>query len=753
MSRRNRTRTTNLSTSGSNASSYDRLHPEIRRWVRDEGWTGLREIQDTAIRCVLGSRSDVIIMAGTASGKTEAAFLPLLTQATEVAGSGLRLLYISPLKALINDQFRRLAPLCERLELPLTRWHGDAPQGAKARLLRAPAGVALITPESIEALLLRRPADAAKLFRGVQGIIVDELHAFLKGPRGLHLASLLRRIDRIASERPRRIGLSATLGDADAACRWMDAAHASSVEVLRAPQSGPGIRLQIRGYEEPPEGTGIDEIAEDGANDALSRIADHIYANLRGSNNLAFAASRRTVEALSDRLRERSERNGVPEEFFPHHGSLSKDLREALETRLKAGDKPTTAVATTTLELGIDLGSVQSVAQVGAPRSLSGLKQRLGRSGRRGTPAVLRIYVREGHLAPDADPLNRLRLETVRAVACVRLLQQNWVEPSIEDSSLATVALHQTLSLVASEGGVRPTAAYALLFGGGSYLALSPSDYADLLRGAGRKGVDLLEQSPDGLLMLGSAGEQLVQSRDFYAVFASDEEWRLVSGGRTLGTVPVTNVLGIGSLVGFAGRRWRVEAVDDRGKVLDVVPHRSGKLPRFDRLANEPLDDRLTTVMREVLSDSEVPPYLDAVGREFLQQGRTAYRDLSLASFKVVPAARDTHVMTWRGTAVNSVLSVALMGAGFEVEVHDVGVTVVDRSPRQVVAILRELTECPPIEELAGFVAGLRSAKLDDFVDEHLLRRLWVQRNARHRTAVSQVLQGLQAARPLPSDL
>lgn len=380
-----------MSTSASDASSYDRLHPEVRRWVRDEGWTGLREIQDTAIRSILGCGNDVIIMAGTASGKTEAAFLPLLTEAAGMTGGGLRLLYISPLKALINDQFRRLEPLCERLGLPITRWHGDAPQGPKTRLLKTPAGVALITPESIEALLLRRPAEAAKLFRGIHGIVVDELHAFLQGPRGLHLASLLRRLDRISSGRARRVGLSATLGDADAACRWMNAASPTSVEVLRAPQSGPGVRLQIRGYEEPPEGAVIDEIAENGASDALSQIADHIFAHLRGSNNLAFAASRRTVEALADRLRERSERDNVPEEFFPHHGSLSKELRETLETRLKTGDQPTTAVATTTLELGIDLGSVQSVAQVGAPRSLSGLKQRLGRSGRRGSPAVLRI--------------------------------------------------------------------------------------------------------------------------------------------------------------------------------------------------------------------------------------------------------------------------------------------------------------------------------------------------------------------------
>ncbi|WIA54148.1 DEAD/DEAH box helicase [Sphingobium sp. WTD-1] len=735
-----------MSTSASDVPSYDRLHPEIRRWVRDEGWTGLREIQDTAIRSILGSDSDVIIMAGTASGKTEAAFLPLLTEAAEMTGGGLRLLYISPLKALINDQFRRLEPLCERLGLPITRWHGDAPQGPKTRLLKTPAGVALITPESIEALFLRRPADAAKLFRGVHGIVVDELHAFLQGPRGLHLASLLRRVDRIASGRPRRVGLSATLGDADAACRWMNAAIPLSVDVLRAPQTGPGVRLQIRGYEEPPEGTAIDEIADNGASDALSQIADHIFSNLRGSNNLAFAASRRTVEALADRLRERSERDNVPEEFFPHHGSLSKDLRETLETRLKAGDQPTTAVATTTLELGIDLGSVQSVAQVGAPRSLSGLKQRLGRSGRRGTPAVLRIYVREDHLDPDSDPLDKLRLETVRAVACVRLLQANWVEPSTEDSSLATVALHQTLSLIAAQGGVRAAAAHKLLFGQDSYLAFAPADYADLLRGAGPQGSDLLEQSPDGILMLGKTGEELVQARDFYAVFKTDEEWRLISSGRTLGTVPLTNVLGIGSLVGFAGRRWRVEAVDDRAKVLDVVPHRSGKLPRFDRPANEQLHDRVTATMLEVLSDHEVPAYLDATGKEFLLQGRIAFRELGLDRRALLPAARDTHVITWRGTAVNSVLSIVLMSAGIEVAVHDVGVTAVDVTPEQLASVLRQAGDCPPMEDLSDFVAGLRTAKLDDFVDEALLRRLWATRNERYRDDVTHVLENLRSA-------
>lgn len=735
-----------MSTCASDAPSFDRLHPEIRRWIRDQEWTGLREIQDRTIRAILDSDDDVVVMAGTASGKTEAAFLPLLTRAAGAEGGGLRLLYVSPLKALINDQHRRLEDLCGRLDLPLTRWHGDAPQGPKARLLREPAGVALITPESIEALLLRKPVEAALLFRGTLAVVVDELHAFLQGPRGLHLASLLRRVDRLAERRPRRVGLSATLGDAEAAVRWVNKTGPEQVTVLRAHAGGPGVRLQVRGYEEPPDSEGIDDLAEEGAEDALSRIADHLFLHLRGSNNLVFGGSRRTVEALADRLRQRCERARVPEEFFPHHGSLSKELRETLETRLKAGALPTTAIATTTLELGIDLGSVKSVAQIGAPRSMAGLRQRLGRSGRRGEPAVLRIYVREKHVAGDGDPLDRLRLDTVRAVACVRLLQENWVESARSDPSLATVVLHQTLSLIGSRGAVRPAPAHAAIAGADSFLEMRPGDYADLLRSAAKPGVDLLEQSREGLLMLGAEGERLVAGRDFYAVFSTDQEWRLVSSGRTLGTVPIVNVLGVGSMVGFAGRRWRVEAVDDRAKVLDVVPHRAGRLPRFDRPASEALDDKLVATMRAVLEDDDRPAYLDPAAREFLDQGRAAFRELRLGHRMMIEAGSDTHLMTWAGTAVNGVLAILLTSAGLDAEVHDAGVTAVGMTPSELAALLGELDGCPPIEDLAGFVEGLRTAKLDEFVDEGLLRRLWATRNEEHRRAVDQLLRDLRGS-------
>jgi ATP-dependent helicase Lhr and Lhr-like helicase len=722
---------------------FDRLHIEVRRWIREQGWTGLRPIQEAAIRAVLDGPQDVVVMAGTASGKTEAAFLPLLSQIADDPG-GIRIIYVSPLKALINDQHRRLELLCERLDLPLVKWHGDAAAGPKARVRKRPEGVVLITPESIEALLIRRPADAARMFGGLRAIVIDELHAFLQGPRGLHLACLLRRIDEIAEERPRRIGLSATLGAPDMARAWLNPARPEEPVLLQAGTSGPSVKLQIRGYEKLRDEDGVDQLVDGEGRDALSRIADHLFAHLRGTNNLVFAGSRRTVEALADRLRQRSGRERVPEEFFPHHGSLSKELREELELRLKEGILPTTAVATTTLELGIDLGAVRSVAQVGAPKSLASLKQRLGRSGRRGEPAILRIYVREEHLTPASDPLDRLRLGTVRAVAAVRLLKENFVEPPVADPALATVVLHQTLSSIASKGGLKAAALHRSLFGPGSALEIAPAEYAALLRGVGSPEPGLLEQSPDGLLMLGAEGERLVGRRDFYAVFQTDQEWRLVTGGRTLGSVPITNVLGVGSLVGFAGRRWRVEAVDEPAMVLEVIPHPSGKLPLFDPLSGEAVHDRLSGEMLVVLTGQDVPAFLDPVAKEFLQQARAAFQDLNLHSRDVIAAGRDTYILTWKGTAINDILGVLLRAAGLETEALDFGVAVADCSPDEVRKLLASVEECPPIEDLASYVSNLRHAKLDEFIGEDVLRRLWTRRNVHLNAPVTGLLRGLR---------
>lgn len=730
--------------------SFDRLHPGIQRWIRDEGWNELRPVQDRTIQSVLDHERDVLVSAATAAGKTEAAFLPLLTRAVDRIEPGVSVLYISPLKALINDQHRRLDLLCERLDLGLVKWHGDAPQGPKRQVMRSPRGVVLITPESIEAMFLRRSRDAEALLGRLDAVVIDELHAFMQGPRGLHLASLLRRIDLMSARRPRRIGLSATIGDLGLAAAWLCPGDPASVDVISVTGGAPELKLQIRGYVEPAEVTGRgDSLEVDGGDEALDRIADHAFGVLRGDNNLFFGGSRRSVEALADRLTRRSEAANLPNEFFPHHGSLSKELREELETRLKAGTLPTTAIATTTLELGIDLGSVKSVAQLGAPRSLASLRQRLGRSGRRkGAPAILRLYVRERHVGRTADPLDHLRAETVRAVAAVQLLLDKFVEVPRQDPSIVTVAIHQTLSIITQQGGVRPEPLYHALCGEGPLAVLAVPDFVDLLRWLARPEIALIEQAPDGALMLGAVGETLTAARDFYAVFETDQEWKLLHGTRALGTIPISNVLAVGSLLAFAGRRWRVTDVDDRAKVLSVAPHPAGRLPKFDRLSVEPIADRLAAQVREVYLQNDAPAYLDDGAAALLAEGRKAFAALGLGATPFLASGEDTHVLTWRGTAANSVLGVSLMAAGWECEIHDLGVTVADISPGDLKALLARTKAPVAALELSAFVANLQQAKYDEYAPPDLLRRLWARANAELCADLPRMAQDLLNSEP-----
>jgi ATP-dependent Lhr-like helicase len=720
-------------------AAYHRLHPKIRRWIRDQGWDELREIQARTILAVLDSDRDVLIAASTAAGKTEAAFLPVLTSIAERKATGFSVLYISPLKALINDQFRRLDELCGSMDIPVVKWHGDAPQAEKKKAMAKPVGIALITPESIEAMLVRRPADARRLLSSAEFIVIDEVHAFLQGPRGLHVASLLRRIDAMSDRPARRVGLSATIGDLDQAAAWLRPTDPQRVEILKAKSDAPELRLQIRGYVEPPDLDDPDH-AEGGwewADDvphkiALDYIADHLFATLRGENNLVFGGSRRTVESAADRLRLRSEKSNVPNEFYPHHGSLSKVLREELEERLKDGRLPTTAVCTSTLELGVDIGSVKSVAQIGAPRSMASLRQRLGRTGRRrGTPSVLRIYLREPEITQKSGIMDRLRPNTIRSVAVVRLLLQDFVEEAGAAPEIASTLIHQTLSVIAERGGIRPKPLFDLLCGPGPFSSIGPSEFTNLLRHLATKGVRFIEQAPDSTLMLAQEGEKIVQSRSFFAVFESSEEWRLTVGGRTLGTLPITYPVHKDGLVVFAGQRWIIHDVDEQTKTLVVAPHPGGIVPRFEPSAGEPAHDRLIAEMRSVYLGDDVPSYLDEKARELLAEGRATFRHLGLDRRSLVSENRDMHVFLWRGSLVTAVFGAALAMAGLASGVHDLGVSVSkikEEELRPILATLGGMHELGPAD-VAEFVANIKTGKFREAVPDDLARRLWAQQN------------------------
>ncbi len=711
------------SSGGHISAGFGRLHEQIQRWIWEQGWTDLRDIQERAIDPILDGRSDVIIAAATAGGKTEAAFLPICSRLIEQPGGGVRALYISPLKALINDQFDRLDRLCERLEIAVHRWHGDVSSSHKREVLSDPEGILLITPESLEALFVLRGTAIGRLFGGVDFVVVDELHSFIGSERGQQLQSLLSRLDLVVRRRIPRIALSATLGDMELAAEFLRPGKALPCDVLVSDESRQEVRLQVRGYrKEPPDltvypGSARRDVLKSAA---IPLIGAHMFEVLRGKDNLIFANGRQTVEIYGDHLRRLCEQACVPNEFWPHHGSLSKELREHAEAALKDPSVPASVVCTTTLEMGIDIGSVGTVAQVGVPPSVASLRQRLGRSGRRGEPSIMRIYIEEPQIEPDSPPQDRLRAELVQTVAMVRLLMAKWFEPPNVGALHLSTLVQQVLSLIAQYGGARAVEAWRVLCRDGAFPAVTEQIFPKLLRELGQH--DLVVQSSDGTLLLGVKGERIVNHYSFYTAFVTPEEYHLVSGGRELGTIPISQPLSEGSYIIFAGRRWRVRSLDVERRIVELEPSPAGRAPLFSGGGPE-VHERVRQEMKAVYEASDVPQFLDANARALLQEGREAYAEYHLDKAPLVEYRNDVAIFCWTGDRVLDTLLVLLRARGLRAGRDGIAVIVSDIKANELIPHLRVLATQGPADsgELAGTVANKNVEKHHAFLSEELL--------------------------------
>ncbi|HET9662456.1 MAG TPA: DEAD/DEAH box helicase [Thermomicrobiales bacterium] len=628
------------------SNAFGQLSRAMQRWIWDQSWSELRDIQELAVAPIL-AREDVIVSAATASGKTEAAFLPILTAVEPVARTELAVLCISPLKALINDQEIRIRSMCERIEAEVTPWHGDVAASRKAKLRRNPAGVLLITPESLEAMFVLRGSSVPGMFQNLQFVVVDELHAFIGNERGRQLQSLLNRVELATGNRIPRIGLSATIGDLPLAAQFLRPEEPESVRLIASDAAYRPVQLQLRGYE-------IDE--PDDPTEAAAQqdpIVRDLYEIHKGATNLIFANAKTNVERYADALTRRCEAERRPNEFFAHHGNLSKELREDAEERLKSG-RPTTAIATSTLELGIDIGAVDAVAQIGVPPTVSSLKQRLGRSGRRGDiPSVVRIFVAEEALRPDSDLRTELRADLVQATATVELLIRRWIEPPHAGALHLSTLVQQILSLIAEHGGTNAAKAYHALCITGPFDAADRELFISVLRDLGSAG--LIEQMSDGTLVLGPQGERIVERFDFYAAFTTAAEWRLVTGTRSLGTLPISFPLIVGNYLIFGGRRWEIEAVDNSRWEVHLEPAGGGRAPRF---GGEPLPvhDELIEEMHRIYLDEVEPRYLDPTALRLLRQGRAGFERYQLRTRRAFAAGRTAILFPWRGDRVMNAL-------------------------------------------------------------------------------------------------
>ncbi|MBW1939982.1 MAG: DEAD/DEAH box helicase [Deltaproteobacteria bacterium] len=671
------------------SQGFNRLHEGVQRWVWAQKWNELRDIQERAIAPILEAECDVIISASTAAGKTEAALLPACSRVAESSPDSIGILYISPLKALINDQYRRLQGLGEILGFPVTPWHGDAVRSVKDKLRKNPRGILLITPESLESLLLNQAGWCLHAFGESSHIIIDEFHAFLGTERGCQLQSLMHRLEFLLQRTIPRIALSATLGEMQQVAQYLRPNGELPCEIIESTASRSDLKIQLRGYLAP---------AGAEASSAFSSITYDLYTILRGKSHLVFANSRGRAEELAAALADRCERDGVPNEFFPHHGSLSKEIRQSLEARLQKETLPTTAACTMTLELGIDIGSVDSIAQVTAPHSVASLRQRLGRSGRRGEAAILRMFIAENEITAQSHLLDRLRLETIQCIAMINLLLKKWYEPAPNNQYHLSTLVQQTLSVIGQYGGVRATQLWSLLCDTGPFSLVDQALYGSFLRALGEE--DLISQTQDGQLILGARGEKFVEHYTFYTAFNTPKEYRLECDGRVLGTIPIDKPLVIKQLVIFAGKRWKVLQVNVEKKLITLKMATGGRPPKFGG-DGQMVHDRVRQEMLRVYKQRTLPIYLNKEAKTIFDEGIECFHSLGLDKINVLQIGNTVHVLPWLGDQVTNTITVLLRGEGLSVGcfggVIDIGNSSIESFSNAVKVILSK-SKPKPVE-------------------------------------------------------
>jgi ATP-dependent Lhr-like helicase len=652
-------------------TAFDVLHDSVRTWIAIKEWQALRPIQEQAINIILGTESDLLIAAPTASGKTEAAMLPIASMLAEKPTDGLACLYVSPLKALINDQFARAESLFGACDVPVTAWHGDVPRSHKTAFLKQPRGVLLITPESLEALLMTRGAMTAELFNSTRFVVIDEVHAFAGTERGSQVQSLLARIERASGRRMRRIGLSATAGDLQAVAEFLRPRVEGEVVTIIDPESRPSVK-RIHGVID--DGGGQDEVVK------------WVYQSLRGSNNLVFANRRSDVEAYADALRQLCDSEGTRPEFEAHHGSLSREHREEVEYVLKHSTESTTVVASSTLELGIDVGTIERVVQIGAPPSVASLQQRLGRSGRRGEPPVLDAII----IAPATPSVleDQLRAELVQTVAAVELINRSWYETPITSALHLSTLVQQFLSLVVQYSGITQEEAFSVLCSTGAFPQTTRAQFHSLTSHLIE--TDMLYRYESGLLVLGERGDRLVRAQTFYAAFATPVEYSVVADDRVLGTLPLTDSIESTDSLTFAARRWRILRIDHDRKRIHVGPTDSADAAQFLGSSISVHDEVRREMFRVYMSDA-IPEYLDEAASRLLQEGRECFATLGLQSSRIIAVKEDCLVIPWVGDGVMNTMRLQLLARGMNVKKSPLALRVRKCSPDRIRDLLPAL--------------------------------------------------------------
>jgi ATP-dependent Lhr-like helicase len=623
--------------------AFELLSEPIRKYIRDQGWESLRPIQTGAIQRILSTDLNYILASRTASGKTEAAFLPILSR-VDFKQPGVQVLYISPLIALINDQFQRVEELCEYLDVTVTKWHGEANRSAKNTLLKMPQGIVLITPESLEAMFVNKPYDIKHLFTDLKYVVIDEIHSFIGTDRGIQLKSLLSRIQRINTSAFKVVGLSATLGDFEEAKKFTGQPQNTKVLLDKTAKE---IEAQFRFY----KGNGVEL--------PLEMLKD-LYRETSNNKALIFPNSRGRAEEVAVKLLKISDKVGGHKNYFSHHSSVDREVREYVEHFAKTNKRENFCICcTSTLELGIDIGSVDEVVQIDATFSIASLIQRVGRSGRRdGEKSVLHLYATSNW-------------DLLQSLACWLLYREGFIEPPASNNKPYDLLLHQALSIVKGHSGIRIAELLKQLRENYAFTGIEWQEIEEIVSHLIE--IDFLEKLQDEVI-IGIEGEKIVNSREFYSVFKTEENFKVVNAGNTIGEIPFSPQVREDENILLAARIWKIKSVDFDSKKIHVVKAVDGRKPKFFGGGGN-VHPRIRQKMMDILFSTEVYPELNAECVAEISRMRKDFSVFAISdTLKERPLlAEDQKVtlFTFAGSQVNKTIYFLLQLAGVKMIFDD----------------------------------------------------------------------------------
>ncbi|MCL1809205.1 MAG: DEAD/DEAH box helicase [Clostridiales bacterium] len=645
--------------------AFSRLAPFIQDFIYQNKWEELRGIQVAACEVVLDSDDNLLLSSGTASGKTEAAFLPVLTELFNKPSGSVGVMYISPLKALINDQFKRLEQMLLDSNIAVTKWHGDASQTKKDRLVKKPEGLLQITPESLESLITNKRGACLSMFSDLRFVIIDEVHYFMRDVRGIQLLCVLERLKQLTGVNPRRIGLSATLGDVSPAQNWLNTSTGRECAAPIADEGKKRIRLHVERFVNYAEER--DLVERDSGGNVVGVCAgdigdrehyEYLFKQTLDKKTIIFTNSREETEFVMAHLREIALKNKAPDVYRVHHGNVSALIRENTEDEMKSADEKIVTGATVTLELGIDIGSLDQAVQVGAPLNVSSFAQRLGRCGRRGqVPQLLFTFV-ESIKINSADVLGPINWEFIRTISIIELyLKDHWMEPIPPQNHPYNLLYHQSMSCLKSNGEMSAAGLAQSMLSLGCFKNITQDDYKRLLSHMIEE--NQLQRTEHGGLIIGREGEKVINSHKFLTVFPAPEYLLVKDENRTIGTVD--KAYPVGTRFALAGMAWETVEINIKSKVIFVKRVPGISVVDWDVDFNVELHTVLVRKICSVLKDEAAYPYLSVRCQERLAEIQyIAQNSGILDNLATALSDKKYAIFPWVGTRQLMTLNYAL---------------------------------------------------------------------------------------------